>query len=240
MGLAESLKIIKSKIDNAAVKAGRKPKNVKIVAVTKTVPVEVIKEAVEAGVETLGENRVQEAKRKITVFKESGVKNIKWHMIGHLQINKVKTAIQLFDFIHSVDSIDLLKEINKQARKFEKRMDLLIQVKIAKDDTKTGLLPQDLLKALEFSKSLDFIKVLGLMTIPPFTIDPEQNRFYFRRLKELLQEAHDKGYPIKELSMGMTNDYEIAIEEGATMVRIGTALFGARQLQMQKEKEVHD
>ncbi len=211
-------------------RAGRNPEEIKLIAVTKTVPTLLIMEAIEAGLRIFGENRVQEARDKIPeIMQRSPATNLSWHMIGPLQKNKARYAVKLFDMIHSVDSKGLAEEINKQAMKAGKIQDILIEVKLSPEETKHGIRPEGLFELLEFTSGLKNLQVRGLMTIPPYSENPEDSRPYFRRLRELLEEANRKGFPLKELSMGMSGDFEIAVEEGATMVRIGTAIFGERR-----------
>ncbi|NWF76737.1 MAG: YggS family pyridoxal phosphate-dependent enzyme [Nitrospirae bacterium] len=227
--LLENIKNIYRKISSAAIRSGRSPFDVQLIAVTKTVPVERIREAVELGLRDFGENRVQEAKEKISNLKSKILnENIKWHLIGHLQKNKVKTAVQLFDLIHSLDSFELANLINKYAEKEEKIQRVLIQVKLSEEATKHGVAKEELMRLIETVSKMKNIKLEGLMTMPPFFEDPEKARPFFKKLCELRDEVEQKGYKIKELSIGMTNDFEIAILEGATMVRIGTGIFGER------------
>ncbi|MDW7973611.1 MAG: YggS family pyridoxal phosphate-dependent enzyme, partial [Thermodesulfovibrio sp.] len=206
----------------AALRVGREPDDIKLIAVTKSQPVDKIKEAIDYGLRIFGENRVQEAKIKIAELKNF---NIQWHMIGHLQTNKVKDAVNLFEVIHSVDSEKLAKFIDKEAEKRGKIQRVLIQVKLSEEDTKYGIKEEEVEKLIEVCLNLKNIKVEGLMTIPPYFENPEDVRPYFKKLRQIRDELNRKGYDfIKELSMGMSNDFEVAIEEGATMVRIGTAL----------------
>lgn len=231
VGITANLKIVNEKISSSAVKAGRNPQDVKLVAVTKTIALPEIVEAVKSGVMILGENRVQEAKEKISELRtQNSDLIIQWHLIGHLQKNKAKTAVQLFDLIHTMDSIELADEVNKQAGKMNKTQRVLVQVKLSDEATKHGVLEKDIMKLLEAVSVMRNLRLEGLMTIPPFFDDPKLARPYFRRLKEMREEASAKGFNLPELSMGMSNDFEVAIEEGATMVRIGTAIFGERRL----------
>ena len=227
--LIENASAILKKMSHAAICAGRSPNGVKLIAVTKTVEIEKIKEAISIGLRTFGENRVQEAQMKVQGLKaEVSDSVIEWHLIGHLQKNKAKYAVRLFDLIHTVDSVELAEEINKQAEKIDKIQKVLVQVKLSGEETKQGISEEDLVPLLKRVKGMDNLLLEGLMTIPPFFEDPEQTRPYFRRLRELRDKAEETGSEMKELSMGMSNDFEVAIEEGATMVRIGTALFGKR------------
>jgi hypothetical protein len=231
VGIAENLKTVNEKISRSAVRAGRNPQNVKLVAVTKTIDLPEIIEAIKAGVLILGENRVQEAQSKSLEF---GVRvpefKVEWHLIGSLQKNKAKTAVQLFELIHTIDSVELADEVNKQAKKMNKTQRVLLQVKISDEATKHGILEKDMTGLIEQVSKMQNLKLEGLMAIPPFFDDPEKARPYFIRLRELRDEEGKKGFNLPELSMGMSNDFEVAIEEGATMVRIGTAIFGERKV----------
>jgi len=197
------------------------------VAVTKTVRPELIREAVAAGATILGENRVQEAREKVELLGRIA----SWHMIGRLQTNKAKYAVRLFDLIHSVDGLDLAREIDRQAKKTGKVQDVLIEVNIAGEETKTGVPTGSVRELLTAAAGLKNIRITGLMTMPPYSEDPEDSRRYFRRLRELADGIASENIPgvsLKELSMGMSGDFEVAVEEGATMVRVGTAIFGVR------------
>lgn len=229
MDIAVSLQDVLARINNAAERSGRNSAEIQLAAVSKTVEVEQIKQGVLAGIRILGENRVQEAKNKIEAFRQMDITNVQWHMIGHLQRNKVKQAVKLFDLIHTVDSLELLKQINKEASKLGKVQDVLIQVKLAEEEIKSGLNPDKLHSLLEASKELDSIKIQGLMTMPPFFDDPEMCRPFFRLLRNILKGMKERGFSLHCLSMGMSNDFTVAIEEGATLVRIGTAIFGERK-----------
>lgn len=215
------------RIGSAAQRAGRDPSSVKLVVVTKTVDAGRIRESVDAGAQILGENRVQEAKGKIETL--GAVAH--WHLIGHLQTNKAKYAVKLFDLIHSVDNLDLAKEIDKQAAKINKVQDALFEVSIAGEAAKAGVAIENAVDLVREAAKLKNIAIKGLMTMPPFLNDPEEVRPYFKKLRELSDRiANEKipGVSMKELSMGMSGDFEVAIEEGATMVRVGTAIFGER------------
>lgn len=228
--LLENIKNIYRKISSAAIRSGRSPFDVKLLTVTKTVSLEKIQEAVDLGLRLFGENRVQEAQKKIE-FCSAQCKDskIEWHLIGHLQKNKAKTAVHLFDVIQTVDSIELAELINKYAEKQGKVQRILIQAKLSEEESKHGISKRhlgDLLKAVTALKNLG---LEGLMTMPPFFDEPEKARPYFQELRAIRDKAEDSGMKLPELSMGMTNDFEIAILEGATMVRIGTAIFGERR-----------
>ncbi|MBA4348629.1 MAG: YggS family pyridoxal phosphate-dependent enzyme [Thermodesulfovibrio sp.] len=228
--LLNNVSAIFKKMSYAAMRAGRNPEDVKLIAVTKTVGIEAIKEAVEIGLRKFGENRVQEAQKKV-MSDELRVmsERIEWHLIGHLQKNKAKYAVNLFDLIHTVDSVELAEELNKQSEKTGKIQRVLVQVKLSEEETKQGVSENEMMPLLAAIKHLYNLKLDGLMTMPPFFEDPEMARPYFKRLRELRDEAEKRGFSLPELSMGMSNDFEVAIEEGATMVRIGTAIFGERE-----------
>ena len=227
--IKDRLEKVKDRIKRAAEGCHRDPETVGLVAVSKTVAVSKVQEAIEAGVTILGENYVQEARAK---FNDLVAYPVAWHFIGHLQSNKAKYAVRLFDLIHSVDSFKLARELNKQAAKVNKIQNILIQVNIAEESTKSGVATQDTLKLLEDISGLENLAVKGLMTMPPFFNNPEKVRPYFKALRDLRDDLEQKRLPnavLQELSMGMTGDFEAAIEEGATLVRIGTAIFGARR-----------
>lgn len=227
MLIADNYKTITSKIASAAQRAGRDPSAVKLVTVTKTIDTDRIKQAVAAGARILGENRVQEAKEKIEELGELA----RWHLIGHLQSNKAKYAVKLFDLIHSVDTLELAMEIDRQAAKIEKVQDVLIQVSLAGEETKAGIEAEGVAALVREASKLKHISIKGLMAIPPFLADPEEVRPYFRTLRKLATSIAQEmipGVSMHELSMGMSNDFEVAVEEGATMVRVGSAIFGGR------------
>ncbi len=226
--IAERLKTIRERIAQAALRAGRSPKEIKLLAASKTVSVEKIRQAAAAGVQLFGENYVQEAREKIKQLKDLG---LTWHLIGHLQKNKAKLAVELFDLIETVDSLSLAEELDRRARARGRVMPILVEVNIGGEKSKAGVAPQDLLKFIGEIAPLANLRVCGLMTIPPFREDPEEVRPYFRQLRELAEElkrAAIPGVEIKDLSMGMSHDFEVAIEEGATIIRLGTAIFGPR------------
>lgn len=232
MSIYNALRSVQEIITNAAVKAGRNPDEIKLVTVSKTVNLERVIEAVRAGACILGENRVQEAKEKITNFKlQISDYKPEWHLIGSLQKNKARHAVQLFDMIHSVNDCALAEELERQAEKQNKIQRVLVQVKLSDETTKHGIQEKDLWELLDKVAAMDNLNLEGLMTIPPFFDDAEKTRPYFRKLRQLAEGAVKKGHPVKELSMGMSNDFEVAIEEGSTMVRIGTAIFGQRAYQ---------
>lgn len=225
MGLSENFDAIQRRIASACARVGREADSVTLLAVSKGMPPEFISEAAQLGQVLFGENKVQEAKAKIPLSPS----RCRWHMIGHLQSNKCRDAIQLFEMIESVDSVALAQELNKWADKFSKRMPVLLEVNAAGEATKFGLKPEQVVDACVAINELSRLEVHGLMTIAPWTPEPEKVRPAFRRLRELKQACEEKlGAPLPHLSMGMSGDFEIAIEEGATIVRVGTALFGPR------------
>jgi hypothetical protein len=223
--IKNNLEIINKKIKKAALKTNKNPEGIKLVAVTKTATIEQIKEAVSAGVKIIGENKVQEAKEKYQILNA----DIEWHLVGHLQTNKVKYAIEIFDLIHSVDSIKLVKEIDKRSLQFGMITNVLVEVNVSGEETKYGIKPEEVEPFLKEISEFSRIKVRGLMTIAPIAEDKEKVRPYFRKLKELSKEIKRKNIKnvrMDYLSMGMTEDFEVAIEEGANMVRIGRGIFG--------------
>ncbi len=225
--IKNNLEIIQSKIVKACERSGRNPAELEIIAVTKTIDIESIDYALDCGINSIGENKVQEIMDKYPKIQ----KPVKWHLIGHLQTNKVKYIIDKVDLIHSLDSISLAEEINKRAAKLSLIKDVLIQVNVAEEESKFGIGYDEVDSFIEQLQGFDNIRVRGFMTIAPYFEDPEQVRPYFRRLKQKFDEYQKKelkGNDIEFLSMGMTNDYEVAAEEGANLLRIGTGIFGAR------------
>jgi len=223
--IKNNLEIINEKIKKAALKVNRNSQEIKLVAVTKTATIEQIKEAIIAGVKIIGENKVQEAKEKYQIL----TADIEWHLVGHLQTNKVKYAIEIFDCIHSVDSIKLAEEIDKRSLQFGKITNVLVEVNVSGEETKYGIKPEEVEPFLKEISEFSRIRVRGLMTIAPITEDKEEVRPYFRKLRELSKEIKSKNIKNVKmdcLSMGMTEDFEVAIEEGANMVRIGRGIFG--------------
>lgn len=221
---------ILTKIRSAAAKAGRPEHSVRLVAATKTVSVEHILQGIDAGLSILGENRVQEALPKLEALVTAPVR---WHFIGHLQRRKVRSIIGRFDLLHSVDSLDLAEEIDRRAGDAGVHQDVLLEVNIGGEPTKAGFRPEDVVQSVSTMAQFSHIRIKGLMSIPPPTTDPESARPYFRSLRELAHRIAAQQLPsvsMDELSMGMSNDYEVAIEEGATLVRVGTAIFGARHV----------
>jgi pyridoxal phosphate enzyme (YggS family) len=227
--LLDNISSVYKRISHAAMRAGRSPEDVKLIAVTKTVSVEKIMAAIDAGLRAFGENRVQEAQKKVLSEElQAASGRIEWHLIGHLQRNKVKYAVQLFDLIHSVDSEELAREIDRYAGKIGKVQDILVEVKLSGEATKHGILGTRLSELLKTIQGLKYLNLRGLMTIPPFFDDPDKARPFFRELHDLRDGMAAEGISLPELSMGMSGDFEVAIEEGATMVRVGTAIFGER------------
>jgi pyridoxal phosphate enzyme (YggS family) len=220
---------IQQRIERSAKACGRDPKTVRLVAVGKTQSADRVREAILAGATIIGESYIQEARQK---FDQLVDMTVQWHFIGHLQSNKAKYAVRMFDLIHSVDSMKLATELNKQARKIGKRQSILIQVNIGDAPSKSGLAEKEAAGHIVRIAEMENLHVQGLMTMPPFFDNPEKARPYFaalRRLRDSLASSTRRTSDFKELSMGMTGDFEVAIHEGATLVRIGTALFGARQ-----------
>jgi len=220
--------MVLDRMDQAAKRAGRDPEEIKLVTVSKTVEPARIREAIEAGVTILGENYVQEARRKI---EEIG-HGIQWHMIGHLQTNKAKYAVSLFDYVHSIDGISLAREIDRRAAQKGRRVRALVEVNLSGETSKFGIDPEDVMELIQHVASLKHISIEGLMTMPPYFDDPERARPYFvglRELRDRVRREKIEGLRMDELSMGMSGDFEAAIEEGATMIRVGTAIFGERR-----------
>jgi pyridoxal phosphate enzyme (YggS family) len=225
-GLAERLAAIQLRVDAAASDCGRDPAAITLISVGKTFPAEVVNEAVMAGATDLGENRVQEA-----VAKKPGVSEARWHLIGPLQRNKARAALDVFDIFHTVDRFEIANRLQYLLTEHwpERQLDVLIEINVADEPQKAGASPEDASELLEHALGCDRLVVRGLMAIPPWSEDPEASRPWFRKLRELRDRLQDDvGHPLPELSMGMSHDFEIAIAEGATMVRVGTAIFGPR------------
>ena len=220
---------IQQRIAEAAEQSGREAADIRLVAVSKTMPVEKLRAAMDCGITVFGENYIQEAGEK---FNALYAQDVSWHFIGHLQSNKAKYAVKMFDLIHSVDSLKLARELDKQAAKIDKIQEVLVQVNIAAEDTKSGVAVSAATELIESVSGLEHISVKGLMTMPPYFNAPEKVRPFFaslRQLRDQIQALEIPGVGMDELSMGMTGDFEAAIHEGATLVRIGTAIFGERQ-----------
>lgn len=222
--IRENLLRVKERMEKAARKVGRDPNEIKLVAVSKTVEVARVKEAIEAGISILGENYVQEAQKKIEEIGHP----VSWHFIGHLQSNKAKYAIRLFDMIHSLDSIPLAEELNRRAEQADRVINVMVEVNLSKEATKFGTDEEAVFNLVQRIHHLNHLSLEGLMTMPPYFDSPEMSRPYYIALRELKERIVNEGIPVKELSMGMSNDFETAIEEGATYVRVGTAIFGPR------------
>ncbi len=227
MSVREGLAAVRAAMAEAARRAGRDPSDVALVAVTKTVPVERIREAIQAGVTIVGESRVQEAQAKRGAVDSP----VEWHLVGHLQTNKAKLAVALFDMIHSLDSLPLAQDLSRHAQERGRDLRVLLQVNLSRETTKTGVDETDLEPLLEQVSRLPRIRMEGLMTLPPYSPSPEEARPFFRRLRQIRDRLACPELPLPHLSMGMSHDFPIAIEEGATLVRVGTAIFGPRPSQ---------
>jgi pyridoxal phosphate enzyme (YggS family) len=244
--IKENLSRVMERIEGAARRSGRDKAAIKLVAVSKTVEANRIKEAIEAGVSILGENYVQEAQKKIEEIGRPACtepaarglaegrrfgegRSVSWHFIGHLQSNKAKYAVHLFDMVQSLDSIPLAEELNRRAEKIGRVLKVLIEVKLSEEATKFGSEEKETVTLAKRILTLRHLSLEGLMTMPPYFDSPEMSRPYYIRLQELRGKMVKEGIPLRELSMGMSNDFEIAIEEGATYVRVGTAIFGERK-----------
>jgi PLP dependent protein len=244
MSIRENLALIRERIEAAARRAGRDPQTVQLMAVSKTQPADRIREAFEAGQRLFGENRVQEFQTKHAELSAASptaasaqvcdafdIDKAEFHLIGHLQSNKANKAAELFSYVHSVDSMYLADRLNQAAEKLDKKLRILIEINIGGEEAKTGFAPdaEELIQLLGRRKEMKHIEIRGLMTVPPFTDDPQGARKYFRELRKLRDElAARMNMNLPELSMGMSHDFEIAVEEGSTCVRVGTAIFGAR------------
>ncbi len=226
--IAAGLSAVRQRLARALERAGRLPSGAKLVAVSKTHPVEDVRAAFDAGQADFGENRVQEALEKIAATADIP---ITWHLVGHLQSNKARRAAAAFAWVHSIDSVDVLKRVDSATAEAGRRLNLLVQVDLAGESTKHGAPADRWLSLFEAAADCRAARVTGLMLLPPFTPDPEDARPYFRQLRELRDELSGRGVPpemLRELSMGMSHDFEVAVEEGATIVRVGTAIFGER------------
>ena len=226
--MIEKIAHIRERIRQAAISCGRDPEAIRLVAVTKTVLQEHIRQAIDAGLRIFGESYIQEAVTKIDTIAD---KEVSWHFIGHLQSNKAKIAVRCFDLIHSVDSLSLAEALNRQAERINKIQNILVQVNISRESTKSGTAVQEAIELVNAIRWMENLSVKGLMTIPPFFDQPEKVRPYFKALADLKNQIRKQSIPgneMNELSMGMTGDFEVAIEEGSTLVRIGTAIFGER------------
>jgi pyridoxal phosphate enzyme (YggS family) len=229
--IADRLTGVRARIDAAARSAGRDPSSVRLIAVSKTFPIEAVRAAFEAGQHDFGENRVQEALQKI---ERSTDLTIRWHLLGHLQTNKARKAVRAFATIQSVDGVELLERLDRAAVEAECSPELLIQVDLAGEATKFGASPSEVPRLFEAAAACRAARVVGLMTLPPAPETPEDARPWFRRLRELRDQWQASGIPadmLRELSMGMSGDFEVAVQEGATMVRVGTSIFGSRHVE---------
>jgi pyridoxal phosphate enzyme (YggS family) len=235
--LEENFRKVRERIEAACGRAGREPNEVIVVAVSKSQPPEAVQAAAHLGQLIFGENRVQEAKAKVPLCSE----RVRWHMIGHLQSNKARDAVGLFSMVESVDSLHLAEELEKWADKQAKTLPILLEINIAGESSKFGYNPEAVLRELRQINDLRHLEVHGLMTIAPWTTDAEKVRPVFRRLRELKSQCEETlGAPLQHLSMGMSGDFEVAIEEGASIVRIGTALFGPRPLARKAASEARE
>jgi PLP dependent protein len=231
MSVADNIAQVRERMDAAAHRAGRNPEEISLMAVTKTVPPERIREAYNAGIRLFGENRVRDFADKAELLRD--LADAEWHMIGHLQTNKTAKAAEFFAAVDSVDSLRLAHKLNESAQLFGKKMAVLIEVNVGGEAAKSGVAPgsQELEDLLQAAPRLERLDIRGLMTIPPFTEDPQQARPYFKKLRDLQNQIAARKLPavrMDVLSMGMSHDFEVAIEEGATRVRVGTAIFGER------------
>ncbi|PYU94669.1 MAG: YggS family pyridoxal phosphate-dependent enzyme [Acidobacteria bacterium] len=227
--LKDNIARVQERIAEACRRVGRRPEDVKLVAVSKTVPPDRIRAAYDAGLRDFGENRVQEANAKRAALSDL---TVTWHLVGHLQSNKAKLARELFHWAHSLDSLRLAQKLDQAAVSSGDRLPVLIEVNLGEEQTKSGVREQDVLPLAEQVSRLPTLELRGLMVLPPFFEDPEQARPFFGRLRDLaktIEAANSPGVSMRELSMGMSHDFEVAIEEGATTVRIGTAIFGERK-----------
>ncbi len=227
--IAQNLSAVQQAVRDTALACGRDPEKIKLIAVSKTKPVEMIREAIDCGTVDFGENYPQELAEKAREL--SGVP-IRWHMIGHLQRNKVRMILPYLSMIHAVDSLRLAEQIEAEAARIGKKIPILLEVNIAREESKFGLKAEEVLPLVRTAAAMPHIRIKGLMTIAPFVEDAEQNRIHFRNLHQLsvdIARQNIDNVDMSELSMGMTGDYKVAIEEGATMIRVGTAIFGARE-----------
>jgi len=228
--IADRVAAVRERIARAAARAGRAAGEVTLVAVSKTHPAEAVREAFAAGVRDVGENRVQEAEGKAPALADLAAQGLRWHLVGHLQSNKARKAAGLFDWVHSVDGEAIGRRLGEGAAAAGRGLRALVQVDLAAEETKFGIEESKLFPALEALRGLPGVKVVGLMVLPPYEEDPERTRPHFRRLRSLRDRARQEGLiDGGELSMGMSHDLEVAVEEGATLVRVGTAIFGERQ-----------
>jgi len=227
--IADRVAAVRERITRAAKRASRPPEKVTLLAVSKTFPPEAVREAYAAGVRDFGENRVQEAETKVPVLADLAKAGLRWHLVGHLQSNKARRAVALFEWIESLDGVDLARRLARVGEETARAVRALVQVDLAGEDAKSGLPEAELMAGLEAMRGLAPLRVEGLMVLPPYFDDPQAARPFFRRLRELRDQALAAGLLAGgELSMGMSHDLEVAVEEGATIVRVGTAIFGER------------
>jgi pyridoxal phosphate enzyme (YggS family) len=231
MSIAENIAAVRERIAFAALRVGRDPEGMTLMAVSKTVSANRVLQAYEAGIRVFGENRVQEFAGKVDTVRD--LHGTQWHMIGHLQSNKAGKAAELFNAIDSVDSLKLAEKLNAGARSLEKKLAVLIEINVGGEEAKSGVVPEsrELEEILQAAPQFDHLAVRGLMTIPPFAVDPQRARGYFQKLRGLRDKIAAQQFPnvnMDVLSMGMSHDFEVAIEEGSTCVRVGTAIFGER------------
>jgi PLP dependent protein len=227
--IAERLQAVRDRIAAACARSGRSPSEVTLVGVSKTHPADLVREAFAAGLRDFGENRVQEAEGKAEALADLRAAGLRWHLVGHLQANKAKKAAVVFDVVHSVDDAGLGGRLDRASAEAGRVLPVLVQVDLAGEATKFGLQEASLLAMLESLRALSAIRVEGLMVLPPYFDDPQATRPYFERLRGLRDQAVRRGLCGPQLSMGMSHDFEVAIEEGATLVRVGTAIFGSRE-----------
>lgn len=228
MNLSQNLNDVLSRVEKAAIKSGRTLKDIDVIAVTKTVDVDVMSEAIKLGMYKLGENKPQEIKRKSEILKGD---ELQWHMIGNLQKNKIKYIIDKVSLIHSLDRMSLAQELQSKAQAKDLVINVLVQVNVSGEESKSGFKPEEVEDFIRQVAQFKNIRVKGLMTMAPFYAEPEETRFVFKGLRDLankIESLNIEGVEMKHLSMGMTNDFEVAIEEGSNMVRVGTGIFGAR------------
>ncbi len=228
MQIKTNIDTILQKIQQAAADCGRAPEDITLIAVSKRKPAELVQNAIDAGHRDFGENYIQEAMEKIDLLVSN---TARWHFIGHLQSNKAKFAVKYFDLIHTVDKLKLAKEINKQAAKIDKIQNILLQINIAEEETKSGVDADEVIDIIRQISKFSHVSLKGLMCMPPFFDDPEAARGYFKAVKHIsldVEKQNISGVSMTHLSMGMSNDFAVAVEEGATMVRVGTAIFGSR------------
>ena len=231
MSIAENLARVRERLDAAAHRAGRRSEDIALMAVSKTFPADSIREAYEVGLRLFGENRVQELAGKVDSLRD--LQDTEWHLIGHLQSNKAAKTVELFDTVDSIDSLRLAQKLNASAQQLGKKLKVLIEINIGGETAKSGVAPdsRELEALLSAAAELEHLEFRGLMTVPPFSEDPQLVRPYFRKLRELRDQIASRRLPqisVNELSMGMSHDFEVAIEEGSTCVRVGTAIFGSR------------